>query len=203
MLVPIHMCQNIESIIKVLWRTKLTQGLYQCINVYVILSMTAKEISLNCLVTTEMNDTNLIRKCYYLHEKCWGPVFHWGLLVTLPQDRQNFDSIMLEAYVISRNQNDTMGREEAPGKVMIWALKICFETLSGNIAVTVYLSDLFCCCCCCCWINFLRLHVWHNGSSWARVWIRVAAAGLCYSHSHARSKLCQWLMPQFTELPDS
>ena len=45
--------------------------------------MTAKQINLNCLVTTYMDDTILIRKDSDFHEKCGGPVFHWTSHVVL------------------------------------------------------------------------------------------------------------------------
>ena len=49
-------------------------------------------------------------------------------------DMQKLLPLCRKLTVIPGNQNDTMG-EEAPGKVMVWALKICLEMLSRNISV--------------------------------------------------------------------
>ena len=73
---------------------------------------------------------------------------------------------------------------------------------------TVFLPSLFpflffvlivllvCCCCC-----FRAMHLAY-GFSQAKGWIGATAAGLHYSHSHARSEPSLWPTPMLTAMPN-
>ena len=58
----------------------------------------------------------------------------------------------------------------------------------------------FCCCCCCC--CYFRATPAACRGSQARGLIRGVVAGLCHSHSNARSQPHLWPTPQLTAMPD-
>ena len=61
------------------------------------------------------------------------------------------------------------------------------------IYLFIYLFIYFC---------FLGPHLWHMEVPQFRGWMGAMAAGLCHSHSNAKSELCLWTTPQLMATPD-
>lgn len=74
-----------------------------------------------------MNDTIFIRKILILIKSVQAQSFTVVFCSYYVQGENTLISLCCKHGVIQGNQNDTMGRGEAPGKVTLWALNTWLE----------------------------------------------------------------------------